>query len=103
VAAVEAGGKVKFVKFSAEDFVFLTAPNFGQRCFLDVSEGAVGDFPANIVHMGIAALENGRPQTTGGKSIGVRLATGKIFLPWKVPAPGRMPTGKPIKRRKTEL
>ena len=75
MAAVEAGSKIKFVELSAEGFVFLTAPDFSQRLLLDVSEGTMGDFPADIVHIGIAVVQ----QRHAGTNLAIRPDKGHAF------------------------
>ena len=57
VAAVETGGKFKFIIFSAEGLVFPAVPDLGQGLLLDIAEGAVGDLPADIVHVSVAVVQ----------------------------------------------
>ena len=57
MTAVEAGGKIEIVKFSAEGFIFPGIPDFCQRLLFDIAEGAMGDLPAHIAHIGIAVVE----------------------------------------------
>ena len=63
VTAVDAGSKFKVIELSAEGFVFLTAPDFGQGLLLDVAEGTVGDLPADIVQIGVAVVQQGHAGT----------------------------------------
>ena len=57
VAAVETGGKFKFIEFPAEGFIFPAVPDLGQGLLPDIAEGTMGDLPADIVHVSIAVVQ----------------------------------------------
>ena len=55
VAAVEAGGEIEFVKFSAEHLIFPAVPDIRQRLLLDITKGAMGDLPI-VFHLFLLQL-----------------------------------------------
>ena len=63
VTAVETGGKIKFVELSSEGLIRFAVPDIRQRLLLDIAERAMSDLPADIVHIGIAIVEQGHTGT----------------------------------------
>ena len=61
VSAVEAGSEFEIIKLSAEGSVFFGIPDIRQRLLLHIAEGAVGDLPADVVHIGIAVMQQSVP------------------------------------------
>ena len=57
MTAVQAGGKVKLIKFFAEGFILPAVPNIFQRVFFYIAKRTMGDLPADIVHIGVAVVQ----------------------------------------------
>ena len=68
VSAVEAGSEFEIIKLSAEGPVFFGVPDIRQRLLLHITEGAVGDLPADITHIGVAVVQ----QRHAGANLSVR-------------------------------
>ena len=76
VTAVKTGRKIKFVKFSPEGLICFAVPDFLQSLLPDIAEGTVGDLPADVVHIGIAVVQ----QRHAGSNLPIRTDKGHALL-----------------------